>query len=48
MACTDSGKMFGISKSLSFRYNKFKNSGIREKVLHEIKNNIIHENFLTI
>lgn len=39
--CAGSNVTLGFGKTLSFRYNRFKQSGIRERVLFEIKNNTI-------
>jgi hypothetical protein len=48
LACVKSTEMFGNGQTLLSRYNKFKNAGLREKILAQIKNNIVEENFLTI
>jgi hypothetical protein len=36
-------KIFGAGKTLDFRYNKFSNASMREKILTEIKKNIVDE-----
>lgn len=48
LACIESTKLFGLGQTLLSRYNRFKSAGLREKVLTEIKKNIIEENFLTL
>ena len=40
-ACVQTTDLFGIGQSLLSRYNRFKNIGMREKVLVEIKKNLI-------
>lgn len=42
-ASANSGSIFGRGKSLISRYNRFTDVGLREKVLTEIKKNIIKE-----
>ena len=42
-ACINTTDMFGVGQSLFLRYNRFKKVGLREKVLTEIKNNLINE-----
>ena len=39
----DSWKLFGLGQSLSQRYNRFRHHGMREKVLTEIKKNLVDE-----
>ena len=41
--CTESNIIFGLGKSLSYRYNKFTNSRMNNSVLKEIKQNILGE-----
>jgi hypothetical protein len=41
MACVNSTTLFGKNKTLLSRYNRFNNTGLREKVLKEIKNNLV-------
>lgn len=43
-SCIDNTIMFGYGQSLATRYNRFKNIGMREKVLTAIKNNLIDDN----
>jgi hypothetical protein len=48
LSCVESTKVFGIGKGLLSRYKRFKAAGLREKILVEIKKNIVEENFLTL
>lgn len=41
IACVNSTTVFGKNKTLLSRYDRFKNTGLREKVLKEIKNNLV-------
>lgn len=43
-ACVEVTNLFGRGQSLLDRYNRFKNIGMREKILTEIKNNLVDEN----
>jgi len=43
-ACIDSTPMFGFGQTMLARYNRFRNIGMREKVLTAIKNNLIDDN----
>lgn len=42
-ACIGTTSLFGRGQSLFSRYNKFKQTGLREKILTEIKKNLIDE-----
>jgi hypothetical protein len=42
-ACIETTSLFGRGQSLLSRYNKFKQVGLREKILTEIKKNLIEE-----
>lgn len=39
--CAESTNLIGFHKTLSYRYNKFKQTGLKERILFEIKNNTI-------
>ncbi len=41
--CSTSRNVFGFDKTLSTRYKRFKQVGMREKILTEIKKNLIEE-----
>jgi hypothetical protein len=43
LACTQSKSIFGQGESLLKKYTRFNNVGLREKILTEIKNNLIEE-----
>jgi hypothetical protein len=43
LSCINTTQMFGRGQSLLSRYEKFKNIGFKEKILTEIKKNIIEE-----
>lgn len=47
-ACIKHVDMFGAGSTLLTRYKRFKAAGLRERMLTEIKKNIIEENFLTL
>jgi hypothetical protein len=47
-ACIRHADMFGYGSTLATRYKRFRSAGLREKMLAEIKKNIIEENFLTL
>lgn len=42
-SCIETTNMFGSGQSLLSRYNKFKNIGLREKILTEINKNLIKD-----
>lgn len=43
IACIKTTKTFGLGQSLLSRYNRFNSTGMRNKILHLIKQNIIDE-----
>lgn len=47
-ACVESTATFGLGQTLLSRYNRFRAAGLRERVLTEIRQNLIEENFLTL
>jgi hypothetical protein len=47
-ACIRHADMFGYGSTLATRYKRFRAAGLREKMLAEIKKNIIEEDFLTL
>jgi hypothetical protein len=46
-SCIRHADMFGYGSTLATRYKRFRAAGLREKLLAEIKKNIIEENYLT-
>ena len=42
-ACIETPQMFGFNQSLNKKYQKFRSVGLREKILHEITQNLYEE-----
>jgi hypothetical protein len=47
-SCIDTTSMFGLGQTLQTRYNRFKSTSMRGKILDEINNNIIDEDFIQL